>query len=108
MINFRVEDLGQDGQRLSLRDERGQLHVARLSGPAPEVGDAFFGQEPLRGARVLVQQTSNKPLTVHFEALGCTQSQALDLLHPAAAGAMQAAPAHAAPERSGTGPRLQG
>lgn len=103
MINFRVEDLGQDRQRVSLRDEHGQLHVARLNGapgsPAPDVGDALFGQEPQLGARVLVQQLSNKPLSVHFEALGCTQSQALDLLHP-----LPAVPVH---PTSGAAPGLR-
>lgn len=92
MIDFRVEDIGQDGCRVSLRDVHGHLHVARLTGPAPEVGDTLFGQEALAGARVLVHKVTNKPVAVHFEALGCTQSQALDLLHP-----LPEAPAHPLP-----------
>lgn len=101
MITFTVEDLGPDGQRLSLRDQHGQLHVARvlsrgrdartdragdgMTDPAvPEVHDGLFGQEAVLGERVLVNQATHKPVPVRFEALGCTQGQALELLHPLA------------------------
>jgi hypothetical protein len=82
MITFTIEDVGHDGHRASVRDQHGQLHIVRITGSQPEVGDSLFGQEALMGARVLVNQASHKPLQVRFEALGCTQGQALELLHP--------------------------
>ena len=84
MITFTVEDVGHDGHRASVRDQHGQLHVVRVIGCLPEVGDGLFGQEAVMGARVLVNQASHKPLQVRFEALGCNQGQALELLHPLA------------------------
>ena len=106
MITFTVEDVGHDGRRASVRDQHGQLHVVRLLNGAAEVGDGLFGQEAVMGARVLVNQASHKPLQLRFEALGCTQGQALELLHPLArrlpAGPTwtpPASPAAGAPQR---------
>ncbi len=84
MITYRVEDLGNDGHRFSVRDQHGHLHVARATGATPELGDGLFGQEAALGARVLVHEGRNTPMQVRFEALDCSQGQALDLLHPTA------------------------
>lgn len=82
MITFRVEDLGSDGHRFSVRDEHGRLHVARTAGPTPVLDAGLLGQEAAPGMRVLVDSSSNTPLQVQFEAVNCSQGQALDLLHP--------------------------
>ena len=84
MITFTVEDVGHDGQHASVRDQHGRLHVVRVTGSLPQVGDILFGQEAVPGPRVLVNQASHKPLQVHFVVLGSTQGQALELLHPLA------------------------
>ena len=82
MITYTVEDLASDGHRFSLRDEHGQLHVASARGQAPALDAGLLGQEAALGARVLVDGVSHTPLQACFEAIGCTQGQALDLLHP--------------------------
>ena len=87
MITFTVEDVGHDGQHASVRDQHGRLHVVRVTGSLPQVGDILFGQEAVPGPRVLVNQASHKPLQVHFVVLGSTQGQALELLHPLAVAA---------------------
>jgi hypothetical protein len=84
MITYRVEDLGNDGHRFSVRDQHGHLHVARAVGATPGLGDGLLGQEAALGVRVLVHEGSNAPMQVSFEALVCSQGQALDLLHPTA------------------------
>lgn len=84
MISYTVVDVGSDGQTFAVRDAQGQLHVARASGPCPAIDDALTGQQAALGVHLLVGSVSHLPVRVDFAAVGCTQGQALTLLHPLA------------------------
>lgn len=82
MITYKVEDLGRDGHRFSVRDQHGRLHVARSVGAMPGLDEGLLGQEAAPGMRVLVNEVTNVPMQVDFEVVDCAQGVALDLLHP--------------------------
>ncbi len=82
MIQYTVEDLGNDSCRFSVRDQHGRLHVVRAANGLPVLGDTLLGQEAAPGVRLLVHQGTSIPMQVCFEAVGCNQGRALDLLHP--------------------------
>lgn len=83
MIRYRIIDLSRDGSRMSLRDADGMLHVARLWMPLLR-DDILRGRRAKLGAHLLLMDGTNAPTHIRFEALACTQAQALDLLHPLA------------------------
>jgi hypothetical protein len=85
MISYTVVDVGSDGQSFAVRDAHGRLHVARATGPCPDIDDALLGQEAALGVHLLVGSPSHLPVRVDFAAVGCTQGDALTLLHPLAA-----------------------
>ena len=82
MITYKVEDLGRDGHRFSVRDQHGRLHVARSVGALPGLDEGLFGQEAAPGMRVLVNESTNVPMQVDFEETDCAQGVPLALLHP--------------------------
>lgn len=84
MISFTVVDVGNDRKTFAVRDPEGQLHVARATGPCPGIDDTLLGQAAALGVHLLVGSTSHQPLRVDFSAVGCSQGQALGLLHPQA------------------------
>ncbi len=89
MIKYSVVDLSRDGSIFSLRDQRGHLHVARVEGQMLDRDAELLGREAKLGTHVLMASDTHMPMHVNFEAVGCTQMQALALLHPTP-GAMTA------------------
>jgi hypothetical protein len=85
VITYTVVDLSRDGSRFLLQDPGGMLHVARADGLALLRDDVLLGREAKLGTHLLVTADTHKPLPVSFEAVACTQAQALALLHPGAA-----------------------
>lgn len=97
MIRYRIVDFSRDGSLMSVRDAEGLLHVARLWTPLLR-GDTLRGRRAKLGAHLLLTEGTNMPTHIHFEALACTQAQALELLHPSVPEAMpRAAPSTDAP-----------
>lgn len=82
MRRYEVGDVSADGQRVLLVDASGQPHVARWRGAAPARGDRLLGRQAKLGAHVLLAGAGGTPMRVDFEALNCTQDQALALMHP--------------------------
>ena len=80
MIQFRVVDISRDGSTVLLQDEHKALHVARVHGPAPDRSQTLMGREAKLGSHILMADHS--PMRVEFRAVGCSQLDALTLLHP--------------------------
>lgn len=80
---FEVMDIGRDGDLVSLQDGGGQLHVARLLGVAPLRQDLLHGRQAKLGAHLLLAEGRGVPLQVRFEAVACSQDEALERMHPA-------------------------
>ena len=83
MIKYSVVDLSRDGYIFCLRDQLGHLHVARGQGQRLDREAELLGREAKLGNHVLMAADTHVPMHVNFEAVGCTQLQALALLHPA-------------------------
>lgn len=84
MITYTVVDVSRDGRSFSLQDPGGTLHVARANGLAPACDEVLLGREAKLGTHLLVATDTRQPMHVTFEAVACTQAQALALLHPSA------------------------
>lgn len=82
MIKYSVVDLSRDGSIFSLRDQSGHLHVARVQGQMLDREAELLGREAKLGTHVLMAADTHVPMHVKFEAVACTQMQALALLHP--------------------------
>lgn len=85
MIEYQVIDISGDGTLMSLQDDGGRLHVARIGdGTAPLREDCLLGRQAKLGPHLLLVGERRTPIRVHFEAVACTQDQALALMHPTA------------------------
>lgn len=86
VIKFSVVDLSRDGHTFLLLDQTGLLHVARhvarTDGTALEREEVLLGRDAKLGNHVLMTAHTHSPMSVDFQAVGCTQMQALALLHP--------------------------
>jgi hypothetical protein len=79
---YQVVDLSIDGFLAALQDANGQLHVARLMGCRLHRGDALQGSPASLGTHHLHLDARLAPLRLRFERVGCSQDDALLLLHP--------------------------
>ena len=79
---YQVVDLSIDGFLAALQDAEGRLHVARLMGCQLYRGDALQGSPATLGTHHLHVDARLAPLRLRFERVGCTQDDALALLHP--------------------------
>lgn len=84
MVDYQVIDLSGDGRRVLLLEASGPWHVARIRGLAPGLGDHLVGRQAKLGAHLLLGGVRRTPICVDFEAVACTQDQALLLMHPTA------------------------
>lgn len=82
MLDYQVVDLSGDGHMVLLVDASGQLHVARIRGATPVREERLVGRQAKLGAHLLLAGARRTPICVEFEAVACTQGQALDLVHP--------------------------
>lgn len=86
MTSYQVVDLSPDGRLASLLDADAVLHVARLHGCALRREDRLRGDDARPGAHLLLMDAHGRPLHLSFESVGCSQDDALRLMHPVDAG----------------------
>lgn len=82
VIQFSVVDLSRDGHTFLLLDQSGLLHVARADSATLERDEVLLGRDAKLGNHVLMTAQTHSAMNVDFQAVGCTQLQALVLLHP--------------------------
>lgn len=70
----------RSGHALCLQAEGG-LHLARATAAVPPVGATLLGNAPRLGFGLLLGAPIDQVFRVIFEALDCTQDQALRSLH---------------------------
>ena len=83
MHDYTVLKVARSGTEhaLCLADDAGGYHVARATAAVPRAGARLLGNTPALGFGLLLANPIDEVYRVIFEAVHCTEAEALDSMH---------------------------
>lgn len=83
MRDYTVIKVARTGEAhaLCLADDAGGYHVARATAAVPRAGARLLGNPPALGFGLLLAEPIDEVYRVIFEAVHCTEAEALDSVH---------------------------
>jgi hypothetical protein len=82
MAEYEVLDVNAGARLATLRDRRGEYHVAEVVDEVPERDEWLHGSFDSLGFGLLSAPHSGQVYRLNLVAVRCDQASALDLLHP--------------------------